>query len=111
MTMVEAAQQQGVPVDRISFVDVLRWLATTPHPEILPPFNLEPLRPGRFEPRCRKRRPKTYSLMNQPRAKLKQLLESQEVTDKLNAIHARNLSFAAGKMRSNIRFGQSRINT
>ncbi len=24
MTMVEAAQQQGVPVDRISFVDTLR---------------------------------------------------------------------------------------
>ena len=27
MTMVEAAQKQGVPVDRISFVDTLRWLA------------------------------------------------------------------------------------
>jgi hypothetical protein len=81
MTMVEAAQQQGVPVDRISFVDALRWLATTRHPEILPALNLVPLRPGRFEPRCRKRRPKNYPLMKKPRAKLKQLLESQHVTN------------------------------
>jgi hypothetical protein len=81
VTMVHAAQQQDVPVNRISFVDALRWLATTHHPEILPPLNLVPLRPGRFEPRCRKRRPKQYPLMQKPRAKLKQLLESQDVTD------------------------------
>lgn len=81
MTMLEAAQQQGVTVDRISFVDTLRWLATTRHPEILPTLNLVPLRPGRYEPRCRKRRPKQYPLMQKPRAVLKQLLESQRVTD------------------------------
>ena len=81
ITMVEAAQQQSVPVDRISFVDTLRWLATTQHPEILPTLNLVPLRPGRYEPRCRKRRPKNYPLLKKPRAVLKQLLESQDVTD------------------------------
>ncbi len=81
MTMVEAARQQGVPVDRISFVDALRWLATTRHPEILPHLNLVPLRPCRFEPRCRKRRPKNYPLMKKPRAALKQLLESQHITN------------------------------
>jgi hypothetical protein len=81
MTMVEAAQQQGVSVDRISFVDALRWLATTQHPETIPPLNLVPLRPGRYEPRCRKRRPKEYPVMKQPRAVLRQLLESQPVTD------------------------------
>ncbi len=81
MTMVEAAEQQGVPVDRISFVDTLRWLATTQHPDILPTLNLVPLRSGRYEPRCRKRRPKQYPLMQKPRAVLKQLLESQCVTD------------------------------
>ena len=79
MTMIEAAQQQGVPVDRIRFVDTLRWLATTRHPELLPPLNLVPLRPCRFEPRCRKRRPKSYPLMKKPRAVLKQLLESQHL--------------------------------
>jgi hypothetical protein len=81
ITMVEAAQQQSVPVDRISFVDALRWLATTQHPEILPTLNLVPLRPGRYEPRCRKRRPKNYPLMKRPRTVLRQLLESQDVTD------------------------------
>jgi hypothetical protein len=81
ITMVEAAQHQSVPVDRISFVDTLRWLATTQHPEILPTLNLVPLRPGRYEPRCRKRRPKNYPLMKKPRAVLRQLLESQDVTD------------------------------
>jgi len=81
VTMVQAAQQQGVPVDRISFVDTLRWLATTHHPDILPPLNLVPLRPDRYEPRCRKRRPKNYPLMKKPRAVLRQLLESQDVTD------------------------------
>lgn len=81
ITMVEAAQQQGVPVDRISFVDALRWLATTRNPEILPTLNLVPPRPGRYEPRCRKRRPKNYPLMKKPRAVLRQLLESQQVTD------------------------------
>ena len=81
MTMLEAAKQQDVPVDRISFVDVLRWLATTPHPEILPQFNLVPLRPGRSEPRCRKRRPKNYPLLKKPRAVLQQLLKSQHVTN------------------------------
>lgn len=81
MTMIEAARQQAVPVDRISFVDTLRWLATTRHPEILPPINLVPLRSGRSEPRCCKHRPKQYSLMQKPRAVLRQLLESQDVTD------------------------------
>ena len=33
-----------------------------------------PLRPGRVEPRVRKRRPKNYSLMTMPRHKLKKLL-------------------------------------
>lgn len=81
MTMIEAAEQQHVPVDRISFIDALRWLATTRHPEILPSLNLVPLRPGRSEPRCRKRRPKSYPLLTKPRAVLKQLLESQYVTN------------------------------
>jgi hypothetical protein len=81
MTMVEAAQQQRVPVDRISFVDTLRWLATTRHPEILRFLTLVPLRPCRVEPRCRKRPPKNYPLMKMPRAALRQLLESQKVTN------------------------------
>ncbi len=72
--MASAAAAQGVPRERISFVDALRhlrWpLATTAPPDLW----VNPLRPDRYEPRVRKRRPPEYSLMTQPRAKLRQAL-------------------------------------
>lgn len=74
LVMVEAAQQLQISVERISFVDTLRWL-TSSRPRC--PLNrlvVHPLRPGRFEPRVRKRRPKEYDLMKKPRAQLKQAL-------------------------------------
>lgn len=78
MVMLEAAHQQDVPVERISFVDALRWLATARRGDPLPPLVVNPARPGRIEPRARKRRPKEYDLMSRPRAVLrKQLLEQQ----------------------------------
>jgi hypothetical protein len=80
MTMVEASRRQGVPVDRISFVDALRWLATTRPGDPLCDLVINPHRPGRVEPRCRKRRPNgTYPLLHQPRSQLKQLLLSQNL--------------------------------
>ena len=66
MTLLEAAQRQGVSPDRISFVDALRWLATARPGEELPDLVVNPLRPGRAEPRVRKRRPKQYPLLQQP---------------------------------------------
>jgi len=45
MTMLEAARRQGVPPERISFVDALRWLATARPGEELPQFVVDPLRP------------------------------------------------------------------
>jgi hypothetical protein len=36
--------------------------------------DIVPLRPERYEPRRRKRRPKAFPLMNKPRATLKQEL-------------------------------------
>ena len=74
MTMLEASRRQGVPPDRISFVDALRWLATAQPGDELPMLVVNPSRPGRQEPRVRKRRPKSYPLMRQPRAILKQKL-------------------------------------
>jgi hypothetical protein len=72
--MAAAAARQGVPRERISFVDALRhlrWpLAATAPPDLW----VNPLRPNRYEPRVRKRRPPGYSLMTQPRAKLRQAL-------------------------------------
>jgi len=77
MTMIEAGRQQGVPPARISFVDALRWLATAQPGEELHDLVVLPLRPGRLEPRARKRRPKgPYPYFTKPRDTLrKQLLD------------------------------------
>jgi hypothetical protein len=79
MTVLEAAKRQGVPPERISFVDALRWLATAKPGDELPELVLLPIRPGRVEPRVRKRRPKEYPLMQKPRAKLRQELMAQSL--------------------------------
>jgi hypothetical protein len=70
--MVEAGQRQQVEPNRISFVDALRWLRHAEPGEELPRLKVNPDRPGRVEPRARKRRPKPYRLLNRPRAVLRQ---------------------------------------
>jgi len=75
--MREAGEQQGVPAERISLVDALRWLAQARRGEALPRLRVVPQRPGRAEPRVRKRRPKEYDLMNRPRVVLRQALYDQ----------------------------------
>jgi hypothetical protein len=77
--MGEAARHQGVPVDRISFIDALRWLLEAKPGEEIPELIVNPLRPGRVEPRVRKRRPKEYPLMKQPRRILRNRLMQQGV--------------------------------
>lgn len=79
MTMLEAARRQDVAVDRISFVDALRWLATAEPGDELPSLVINPLRRGRAEPRVRKRRPKAYKLMTRPREELRNALLREEV--------------------------------
>ena len=74
MTMCEAARRQSVPIERISFVDALRWLATAQVGDSLPALVVNPRRPGRLEPRAVKRRPKPYQLLNHPRHELTQRL-------------------------------------
>jgi hypothetical protein len=68
--MEEASQRQQVPVERISFVDALRWLRQARPGDELPKLIVNPDRPGRVQPRVRKRRPKPYPLMTRPRAQL-----------------------------------------
>jgi hypothetical protein len=80
--MVEAARRQEVGVDRISFVDALRWLAEARRGDERPRLRVNPERPGRYEPRVKKRRPKPYDLMRQPRALLKQALQNQALDNK-----------------------------
>jgi len=74
LVMLEAARRQRVPLDRISFIDALRWLRDAKPETPLGPLVVNPYRPNRIEPRVLKRRMKEYNLMNQPRADLRKAL-------------------------------------
>ena len=80
LVMLAAAQRQKVPVERISFIDALRWLQHAPADGKLRDLEVLPYRPGRHEPRVRKRRPKEYDLMNRPRDELRKALMHQRIT-------------------------------
>jgi hypothetical protein len=79
MTVLEAAKRQGVPPERISCVDALRWLATARPGDELPELVINPHRPGRAEPRVRTRRPKEFPVMKRPRAELRKDLLAQSL--------------------------------
>ncbi len=72
--MLEAAHRQGEAIDRISFIDAVRWLADAIYGAVELKLRLVPNRPGRFEPRAVKRRPKEYDRLNQPREILRKRL-------------------------------------
>jgi hypothetical protein len=57
----------------------LRWLAQARPGDELPELVVNPERPGRYEPRVRKRRPKQYDLMKKPRSVLRKDFLAQEV--------------------------------
>jgi hypothetical protein len=71
VTMGRAAVRQDVVPDRVSFIDALRWLRGAEAGEEMPELVVNPWRPGRSEPRCKKRRPKQFDLMRVPRAELR----------------------------------------
>jgi hypothetical protein len=77
LVMLKAALVQRVSVHRISFIDALRWLCHVEGGDPLCPLIVLPRRPGRIEPRVRKRRPKQYPVMRQPRTTLRQALLQQ----------------------------------
>jgi hypothetical protein len=74
--MCIAARSQGVNVNRLSFADTLAWLRfgdiTT-----LCRIKVNPLRPGRLEPRVRKRPKKQFPYMTVPRSLLKAQLRAR----------------------------------
>jgi hypothetical protein len=80
LVMLRAARRQGVAPDRISFVDALRWLRHVRPDAGLRDLEIVPNRPGRHEPRVRKRRPKEYDLMNKPRETLREALTRKRLT-------------------------------
>ena len=79
VVMLEAAKRQGVALDRLSFVDALRWRSTARPGDPLPPFVVNPHRPNRVEPRAVKRRPKPYPLLTKPRREARNALIQQSV--------------------------------
>jgi hypothetical protein len=79
VTMCRAAGEQGVEPDRVSFLDALRWLRDAEAGEEMPELVINPWRPGRSEPRCKKRRPKQFDLMRVPRAELRKRLREKDL--------------------------------
>ena len=77
LVMLNASRLQNVDVRRISFIDALRWLASVHAGEKLSPLVVNPDRPDRCEPRVRKRRPKQFPVMKQPRRILQDALKNK----------------------------------
>jgi hypothetical protein len=77
--MLEASRRQRVPLERISFIDALRWLRDADPDTTLTRLLINPLRPDRIEPRVLKRRMKEYTLMRKPRQELRKALRHKEV--------------------------------
>jgi hypothetical protein len=73
--MCDEARQQKVKPQRISLIDALRWLRQAASSDELPKLIVNPLRPGRHEPRVIKRRPKPCHLMIRPRHQLRKQLD------------------------------------
>lgn len=77
VVMLAAARRQRVEPGRISFLDTVRWLLSAAPGEELPALVVNPLRPGRHQPRVIKDRHDKYKLMNRPRAQLRRALQKQ----------------------------------
>jgi hypothetical protein len=84
--VMAAAEQQKVAVERISFIDAWRWLQQAEPSSALPNLVVNPKRPGRHEPRVRKRRPKEFSVMRRPRSELRELGPNKRSKTLLHAI-------------------------
>jgi hypothetical protein len=67
-----AAMACGVAPDRVRFIDAVRWMLGGMNAALR--LVLNPRRPGRVEPRVRKRRPVGYPYMTRPRDVLRQEL-------------------------------------
>jgi hypothetical protein len=77
LVALKAAKRQRVNPNRISFIDALRWLQPAKPDAPLPDLVVNPVRAGRIEPRCIKRRGKEYDRMNRPRDELRKRLKKQ----------------------------------
>jgi hypothetical protein len=81
LVMLEASRRLKVALDRISFIDALRWLRDAQADTKLTPLVVNPSRPNRLEPRVLKRRKKEYTLLTRPRPALRKSLLRKKVKD------------------------------
>jgi hypothetical protein len=79
LVMRQSATLQHTAVERISFLDALRWLGAPNTGMSLVALIVNPKRPHRVEPRVKKRRPKSFPFMIKPRQELRQQLVQQEI--------------------------------
>jgi hypothetical protein len=79
LVILQSAKHQQVDVERISFIDALRWLGAPNRGMALEALFVNPSRPNRVEPRVQKRRPKKYPFMTKPRYMLRKQLKQQSV--------------------------------
>ena len=79
LVMLRAAQRQQAPVDRISFIDALRWLCDARDAYEVATLIVNISRPGRVEPRPTKRRPKPFPNLTKPRAEARKDLLKKAV--------------------------------
>jgi len=77
VVMLEAARRQKLAVKRLRFSHALKWMRHARRGDALAKLVVNPYRPDRIEPRCKKRRPKQYDLMRQPRRVLREMLQKQ----------------------------------
>jgi hypothetical protein len=79
MVLYQSARLQQIGVERISFVDALRWVSVPSTGMPLGALLVNPVRPHGVEPRVQKRWSKPFPLMITPRQELRQQLVQQEL--------------------------------
>ena len=77
LVMGQSAGLQHIGVERISFLDALRWVSAPSIGIPLGALLVNPTRPHRVEPRVKKWRSKSFPLMITPRHKLRRQLVQQ----------------------------------
>lgn len=75
VVMLAASRRQGVPIERISFIDAVRWLCSARPGKRLGNLIVIPLRPNRVEPRAIKRRPKQFPRLTETRENFRARLQ------------------------------------
>jgi hypothetical protein len=70
---------QHIGVERISFLDALRWLSAPSTGILLGALIVNLIHPHRLEPRVKKRRRKSFPCMVKPRQALRPQLVQQEL--------------------------------